>query len=70
MNFENVGFPNRKRRHEDHELGVQKKDSGGRRTTRKEKGSRCEQDDRSNTPSPPCAETATNKGERLAWTTS
>ena len=37
MNFETVGLPKRKRHHEDHELRVQKKDSGGRRTTRKEK---------------------------------
>ena len=29
MNFETVGFPNRKRRHEDQELRVQKKVSGG-----------------------------------------
>ena len=31
MNFETVGLPKRKRHHEDDELRVQKKDSGGRK---------------------------------------
>ena len=60
--FRDPGFPNRKRLYENHELRVQKKDSGGRRTTRKENGSRCEQDDRSHTLFSPCLETATKKG--------